>query len=176
MKPYGDRNVNPSLRTMLREFTQTLRDNGDMSWTEIYAAGESLLRKKTDQHLDGLFNPPLLLATATLDDAIGQGLRMIELFSAAAGLDVIPLGLMQSPERIISECKRLSPDMLGLTILQYDTEELLEDMIAHIPDSIRVIAGGPIFRNRSVDDLKEKQYRVLNDVPAYLEYLLSLSA
>ncbi len=165
-----------NIRILLAEYVEKLRNGDSGSWGEIYQAGEELLDKKRIQRMTGLFKTPPRLMTATIDDSIGQGLRMIHLFSRIAGLETIQLGLMQTPETIISECKRRKPDLLGLTVLQFDTEDLLDDIIADIPNEIQVIAGGPVFKNMSPDMLKDKKYRVLNHVSDYLDYLLELSA
>ena len=112
------------------------------------------------------------MVTATLDDSIGQGLKMIHLFSEVAGVAVRPLGLMQSPEHIIAACQDLKPDMLGLTVLQLDTVEMLDEIADSIPTETHVIVGGPAFKLMPAAELCLKNYRVLNDVAAFLVFLL----
>jgi methylmalonyl-CoA mutase cobalamin-binding subunit len=142
------------------------------SWSEAYQSGQELLAWKKAEHVDGLWAVPPCLVTATLDDGIGQGLKMIHLFSELAGVAVKPLGLMQSPERVISACRELKPDLLGMTLLQLDSKEDLYDIIHQIPATIEVIVGGPIFKTMPGAQLHRERYCVLNDVAAYLGYLL----
>jgi len=45
------------------------------------------------------------------------------MFSKTAGLETIELGLLLTPEKIITACKRHQPDLSGLTVLQFYSEE-----------------------------------------------------
>ena len=85
------------------------------------------------------------MVTATLDDGLGQGLAIIEKYAVAVGIRLIPLGLMQTPEAVIDACRRHQPDFLGLTILQFDTEDDLTCIANHLPRKTRIVAGGPVF-------------------------------
>ena len=93
----------------------------------------------------GIWQHPPFMVTATLDDGMGQGLAIIEKFAALIGIRLISLGLMQSPEAIIDACRRHQPDYLGLTILQFDTEEDLTSISKNLPWKTRIVAGGPVF-------------------------------
>jgi len=44
------------------------------------------------------------------------------MFSKTAGLETIELGLLLTPEKIITACKRHQPDLSGLAVLQFDSE------------------------------------------------------
>ena len=70
---------------------------------------------------------------------------VIEAFAKAIGMEVIRLGLMQKPEEIITDCHKHPPDFLGLTVLQFDTEEDLRFISEKLPESTRIVAGGPVF-------------------------------
>ena len=113
------------------------------------------------------------MMTTTLDDAIGQGLQIIHLFSRLAGIDVKPLGLMQPPDNIIKACRQSKPDILGLTILQFHSEEILCDLVINLPSRTRVIVGGPIFKAMEPQELKQKEYLVLNDIRHFIDFLLT---
>ncbi len=89
-------------------------------------------------------NPPLMM-TATLDDGLGHGLEVIRMFSEAAGLEIIELGLLVAPEKIITACKKNKPDLLGLTVLQFDSEENILMISRNLPAKTKIIAGGPVF-------------------------------
>jgi methanogenic corrinoid protein MtbC1 len=93
----------------------------------------------------GLWDKPPLMITATLDDGLGQGLGIIRMFSETAGIKIIDLGLLVTPERIIAECKENNPDLLGLTVLQFDSEEDILMIRRNLPSKTKIIAGGPVF-------------------------------
>ena len=85
------------------------------------------------------------MITATLDDGLGHGLELIRMFSQIAGLEIIDLGLLVMPDKIISACKKNKPDLLGLTVLQFDSEEDILRISRNLPSKTKIIAGGPIF-------------------------------
>lgn len=162
------------LRKHLLDLLATWRREGLPSWTQAYQSGQALLGWKTEQQIGGLWERPPQLVTATLDDSIGQGLKMIHLFSEVAGVVVTPLGLMQPPEHIVSTCRQLRPDILGMTVLQFDTVDLLDEIADNIPEETQMIVGGPALKMMTTAELRLKNYRVIREVAAYLEYLLGL--
>jgi len=85
------------------------------------------------------------MLTATLDDGLGHGLEVIRMFSEVAGLEIIELGLLVAPEKIITACKKNKPDLLGLTVLQFDSEENILMISRNLASKTKIIAGGPIF-------------------------------
>ena len=93
----------------------------------------------------GLWDNPPLMITATLDDGLGQGLQIIRMFSEIAGLELIDLGLLVAPEKITTACQKNKPDLLGLTILQFDSEENILTISKNLPSKTKIIAGGPVF-------------------------------
>jgi methanogenic corrinoid protein MtbC1 len=86
------------------------------------------------------------MITATIDDGLGHGLEVIRMFSEAAGLEIIDLGVLVTPEKIIAECKKNQPDLLGLTVLQFDSEENILKISKNLPSKTKIIAGGPVFK------------------------------
>ena len=166
--------ASPSIREILEELSQVLHADSSWSRAEIFRAGEILLDRKKASSIQGLWQSPPLMITATLDDAVGQGLTIIHLFSRLAGLDLRPLGLMQTPEEIIDACRQSLPDILGMTLLQFYSEETLCEIIENLPLQTRVIAGGPIFRSFSQEELDTKGYLVLNGIRHFLDFLLGL--
>ncbi|MEK6194040.1 MAG: cobalamin B12-binding domain-containing protein [Deltaproteobacteria bacterium] len=161
------------MRRILEELSQVLRADKSWSRAEIFRAGEILFDRKKASPVKDLWHSPPTMMTTTLDDAIGQGLQIIHLFGRLAGVDVKPLGLMQSPEDIISSCRQQMPDILGLTILQFHSEETLCEIIANLPSHIQVIVGGPIFRSMGLEKLDAKDYLVLKDIKHFIDYLLT---
>ena len=165
-----------ALRRVITDCARMLADNPGLSGSQILHRGRELQAWKKARGLEGIFLRPPTLMTATLDDGIGQGLTAIHCFAELAGLGLVPLGLMQTPETIVTECRRQQPDLLGLTILHYDTEEVLcDDIIPHLPKNIRIIVGGPVFAAMGPKTLAEKPYRVLNNINLFLNYLLDLN-
>jgi len=108
-------------------------------------AAEDLREWKRKTGVSGLWDNPPLMMTATLDDGLGHGLEVIRMFSEAAGLDIIELGLLATPEKIITACKKHKPDLLGLTVLQFDSEENILMISRNLPSKTKIIAGGPVF-------------------------------
>jgi methylmalonyl-CoA mutase cobalamin-binding subunit len=133
----------------LRGAVQQLVDNwcafGLPSRQNIDAAFKRLngLRERLD--VPGLWERSPTMLTATLDDGIGQGLAVIENGAAAIGIHLISLGLMRSPEAISDACRRHQPDWLGVTVLQFDTEDDLKWIAQRLPRRTRIVAGGPVF-------------------------------
>lgn len=123
----------------------------------------------------GLWEAPPLMVTATLDDGLGQGLMIIQQFAEAVGMRILPLGLMQSPEHIISVCQKEKPDFLGLTILQFDTEEELTAIARAVPSSTRLICGGPVFNADSDLAGRSGVHFVARHVGVFLRIVLTLS-
>ena len=164
----------PNMRNMLEELSQLLHADGSWSRAEIFQAGEILLDRKNAFSIKGLWPSPPLMITATLDDAVGQGLTIIHLFSQLAGVDVKPLGLMQSPKKIIDACRQSLPDILGMTILQFHSEETLCDMAESLPSQTQIVVGGPIFKTFSQKELDGKGYQVIDNVRYFLDFLLDL--
>jgi methylmalonyl-CoA mutase cobalamin-binding subunit len=165
-----------TLRTVLADGARFLAANPGMTSSELLAAGRELLARKKAEGLAGIFPVPPRLMTATLDDGLGQGLSLIHCFAELAGLTILPLGLMRTPAAVVDECRRQRPDILGLTVLHDDTEEdLCELIIPRIPDTVRVIVGGPVFKAMTAETLARKPYRVLNSIPLFLAFLLDMN-
>lgn len=95
--------------------------------------------------VNGIWDQSPSMVTATLDDGLGQGLAIIEKFAVVVGIRLIHLGLMQTSEAIIDACRRHQPNYLGLTILQFDTEDDLTCIANQLPRKTRIVAGGPVF-------------------------------
>jgi len=112
------------------------------------------------------------MLTATLDDGIGQGISLIERFAAAAGLEVQRIGLLQYPGFILERCHILQPAMLGLTVLQLDSDDDLAEVGLNRPVQTSIVAGGPAFK---FDPEMGKRCRVdyiAPNVAYFINYLL----
>jgi methylmalonyl-CoA mutase cobalamin-binding subunit len=119
--------------------------NGLPSRQGLEEAAQKLERMRERDPVQGLWEDPPSMVTATLDDGLGQGLAIIEKYAAAIGIRLISLGLLQSPEAVTDACRRHQPDFLGLTILQFDTEGDLAAIAKNLPAKTKIVAGGPVF-------------------------------
>lgn len=138
----------------------------------VVGTAEALSQWKQAHQLVGLWPNRPLMVTATLDDGLGYGIDIIKRYAQMAGLDVNPLGLLQKPESILDTCRKLKPAILGLTILQWDSEADLEAVGMNRPQGTCLIAGGPVFK---FDPDMAKRCRVdfvAPNVAYFLDYLL----
>lgn len=149
--------------------------SGLPSRTVLESAAGQLLSRRFSFKSSGLWEVPPLMATATLDDGIGQGLMIIHQFAEAVGMRVDHLGLVQSPERILSACRQKKPDFLGMTILQFDSEEDLTTIARGLSKDTRLICGGPVFSADSEFAQRCGVDFVAGHVGVFLEILLTIS-
>ncbi len=160
------------LRSKIHEVLKILRQTSHPSRTLFMDEARNLLEWKNIHGISGLWDQPPLMLTATLDDGWGHGLEVIRLYADAAGVRVHHLGLLCTPEFIIRECLQYRPDILGMTVLQFDTEEAVAMIRQNIPEKTRIVAGGPLFRadpefaQRAGIDVTAK------DAVEFMEYLL----
>ena len=163
-----------TLKARLSELVTGLRADGRPARTELAAAAAEVQQWKTANKVGGLWPNPLLMVTATIDDAMGHGLELIHQYAELAGLKVRALGLLQSAETITAACRELRPALLGLTVLQFDTEDDLIRIARDIPGGTRIVAGGPVFK--ADPDLARRAgiHRVASDAADFLSFLLTL--
>jgi methylmalonyl-CoA mutase cobalamin-binding subunit len=122
--------------------------------------------------VQGIWEHPPAMVTATLDDGLGQGLAIIETFAGVIGIRLISLGLMQTPEAVIHTCLRDRPDFLGLTILHFDTEDDLTAIAKHLPTETRIVAGGPAFKGDPDFAGRTGTHFVANNVADFMRFML----
>ncbi len=134
-----------AFRRKLRGLSGSWRNSGIPSRQALESALAELNGWKAAQGIHGLWPEPPLMLTATLDDGLGQGLAMIRPVAEVAGLRVAHLGLLLTPELIIAACRGQRPMLLGLTVLQLDTEDDLARIGGHLPAGTVLVAGGPAF-------------------------------
>ena len=137
------------------------------------AAGD-LREWKVETSCSGLWDIPPLMMTATLDDGLGHGLEVIRLFSEAAGLEIIELGLLVTPEKIITACKKYKPDLLGLTVLQFDSEENILMISKNLPERTKIIAGGPVFTGDRGFARRAGIHFAAKNVAYFIQFLLQV--
>jgi hypothetical protein len=139
------KNKNQDLRERLVHLISEWKTIGRPTRTGYQSAAEAIIHWRKKNSISGLWKVPPVFVTATIDDGWGHGLQLIQLWAKAVGLKVQPLGLLVKPEEIIRKCRRLNPDLLGMTILQFDSEDDLIFITQNLPSKTFVIAGGPVF-------------------------------
>ncbi len=163
-----------TLRARLKKLVAGLVEDGRPTHTELAAAVAEIQQWKTEQQVAGLWKDPPLMVTATIDDAMGHGLDLIHQYAELAGLQVHPLGLLQSAETIIVACREMEPALLGLTVLQFDSEDDLVLIAQSIPETTRIVAGGPVFKADPELSHRIGIHRVAVDAADFLKFLLTL--
>ena len=136
---------NQALRERLTDLLHEWNASGKPTRTGFQSSAKEMIHWKKKNHVSGLWEIPPLLTTATIDDGWGHGLELIHLWAKVVGLKVQFLGLLLTPEEIIRKCLQIHPDFLGMTVLQFDTEDDLILITRNLPPKTRLIAGGPIF-------------------------------
>lgn len=133
------------LLTRIQTLLDTWRQTGVPPRATLHETADALLQWRREEGLPGLWkNPPRMLG-ATLDDGWGHGIQLILKYAEALGVETVFSGLLLTWEQIVAACRAQSTDILGLTVLQLDTEDLLIPLRAHLPSHIKIVAGGPVF-------------------------------
>ncbi len=119
-----------------------------------------------------LWPRPIRMLTATVDDGWGHGLEIIQALAEAVGVRVAPLGLLQAPEAIVAACQRKRPDLLGLTILQFDSDDAVRHIVAHLPAATTLVAGGAAYQYDPDFAARTRTPFVARHGAAFLRFLL----
>jgi methylmalonyl-CoA mutase cobalamin-binding subunit len=112
------------------------------------------------------------MVTATLDDGWGHGLAVIEALAVAVGVVVHALGVRQPPATIVNACHDKQADLLGLTVLQFDSDEDLIAITRALPPETTLIAGGAAFIYDPEFAARTGTPVVARDGAAFLTFLL----
>lgn len=164
------------LRVKLAQLSEKWQSKGLPSRSEIEKAAGDLQDWKVKTDCSGLWRIPPQMITATIDDGMGHGLEIIRMFSKAAGLEIIDLGLLVPPEKIISECKKAEPDLLGLTVLQFDSEEIILKISGNLPPKTKIIAGGPVFQSDKGLARRAGIHFTAKNVADFIQFLLQFES
>ena len=153
-----------------------------LNWTTIpptreayLDAAKDLTAWRTRRNHVGLWVIPPLMVTATIDDGWGHGLEIIEKLAQSAGLHIHPLGLMQPSHVILEACWRIRPHFLGLTVLQFDSDDQLTEILHGLPASTRLIAGGAAFQYDTGFAERTGTHVAIQNGTAFLRFLLDES-
>ncbi|MBL0715761.1 MAG: cobalamin-dependent protein [Desulfosarcina sp.] len=120
----------------------------------------------------GLWSQPPRMVTATIDDGWGHGLEIIHALAEAVGVRVEPLGILQTPAAVVAVCRRRCPDLLGLTVLQFDSDDAVRHIVEHLPPATTLIAGGAAYRYDPDFAERTQTPVVARDGAAFLRFLL----
>jgi methylmalonyl-CoA mutase cobalamin-binding subunit len=134
------------LRRRLYEIARLWQKTAIPSHSRLVAEARQIAAWKKACGIAGLWAQPPLMVAATLDDGFGHGLEIVRLWAEAVGLRVHFLGLLQTPQQILTACRNLKPDLLGLTVLQFDTVDAVTEIAESLPSGTRLVAGGPLFQ------------------------------
>jgi len=134
-----------ALRAQITAQLEEWRPRASPSRQQLLKAAEKVAAWRRERQIESLWPDPPLMATATLDDSFGHGLEVIHRFAEAAGLRRVHLGKLLTAEAIVDGCRVHRPHLLGMTVLQFDTEPDLVAIRRQIDPAVRIVAGGPIF-------------------------------
>ena len=156
-------------RNRARRWVDTWRRQGLPTRHVLLKQASALKKSRGDARL--WRNAPTML-TATVDDGIGQGIDLIGRFADALGVRVVFAGLLQPPARIAAEARRVKAVLVGLTVLQLDSEPLLAETARLLPTETGLVLGGPAFRLDPELAERVGAVFVAEHVAAFLEFLL----
>lgn len=159
-------------RDAVRETADGWLADGLPSRQVLEESAVRLLRLRQKLQIPGLWEHPPCMVTATLDDGLGQGLAIIEQFADAIGVRLVSLGLLQPAAAIVNACRDEKPDFLGMTILQFDTEETLTTIAGQLPQKTRIVAGGPAFTGDPDFADRTGTHYAARNVAAFLRFML----
>jgi methylmalonyl-CoA mutase cobalamin-binding subunit len=140
------KNACNALQKHIEEIVNTWAETGVPARATLHEIADGILKWRQEAGIPGLWESPPLMLAATLDDGFGHGIQIILKFAEAMGVTSKFLGLMQSPEKIAAACREVHPVYLGLTVLQLDTDQDLAELRRLLPEKIKIIAGGPVFK------------------------------
>lgn len=136
---------NNTLLTKIQALLNTWRETGVPPRATLHQTVDDLMRWRKEEGFPGLWVKPPRMVGATLDDGWGHGIRLILQYAEAMGVETAFSGLLLTWERIVEACRAQPTDILGLTVLQLDTEDELVTLRAHLPSRTKILAGGPVF-------------------------------
>ncbi|MDY6790545.1 MAG: cobalamin-dependent protein [Thermodesulfobacteriota bacterium] len=157
----------------LDKLSKKWQSTGLPSRSGLENAASDLHEWKVETGVLGIWDQPPLMLTGTIDDGLGHGLEIINMFAEISGVEIIELGLLLTPEKIISTCNKYQPDLLGLTVLQFDSEEDILKISQNLPSKTKIIAGGPVFTADHEFASRTGIHFAAKNAADFIQYLLS---
>lgn len=166
-------NTDSKLGAKIRNLVDNWRQSGLPGQFTLHEIADELMAWRQNEKIPGLWTEPPVIFGVTMDDGWGHGIQIILKYAALIGCQTEFLGLLMTWEEIAAICQDRRPDILGLTVLQLDTEEDIGALREHIPAQTRIVAGGPVFK---IDDELASRVGidyVADDVGCFLNYMLN---
>jgi methylmalonyl-CoA mutase cobalamin-binding subunit len=163
------------MRDDISALLQKWRLKGKPTREDYLAGARTLESLRRESPRRGLWPKPPLMITATLDDGWGHGLDVIEALAAAVGVAVHRLGVLQRPEGILATCREQQADLLGLTVLQFDSDDDLTEITRGLPPETTLIAGGAAFVYDPEFAARTGTLHVARDGAAFLRFLIGFN-
>ena len=161
------------VRDHVQQLLQEWQRAGKPSREDYLKGARWLERQRSQSQYKGLWPQPPLMITATVDDGWGHGLDVMEALAMAVGITIDRLGVLQSPATILKACRERHPDLLGLTVLQFDSDDALKEIATSLPETITLVAGGAAFRY-DPDFARRTATRVVaRNGASFLQFLLT---
>ncbi|MBC2735225.1 MAG: hypothetical protein HF981_12780 [Desulfobacteraceae bacterium] len=160
------------MRDRLTDLLQQWSRRGKPSREDYFSMARELEALRRQSEWGGLWPQPPSMITATLDDGWGHGLDIIEALAASVGVAVHSLGVLQAPATIVQACRERQPDLLGLTVLQFDSDDALIHITRSLPPGTTLIAGGAAYRFDPEFAERTGTHAVARDGIAFLRFLL----
>lgn len=165
-------NTDNRLETKVQRLLRTWKENKLPGSTTLHEMADDLMVWRETDGVPGLWVEPPVMFGVTMDDGWGHGIQIILKYAGLLGCRTEFLGLLMTWEEISTICRNREPDILGLTVLQFDTEEDIAELRKNISPKTKIVAGGPVFK---IDDdlaLRVGIDYVAGDVGDFLNYLL----
>jgi methylmalonyl-CoA mutase cobalamin-binding subunit len=164
---------NDPLKIKLEALLESWKIDGLPGRQTLMDTARDLLDWRKAHGINGLWLNEPVFATATLDDAWGHGLELIGAYAQVLGMRVIPLGLEKTARDIIDTCQDLQPEYLGMTILQFDSEEDLCEIGKNLPAKTRLVAGGPVFKSDPGMARRARVHFMAKNVGEFIRFMMS---
>lgn len=161
------------MRDRVAEMLQDWSRQGKPTREDYLEGARKLAALRRQSEWGGLWRQPPSMITATLDDGWGHGLDIIEALAAAVGVAVHSLGVLQAPASIVQACRDRQPDLLGLTVLQFDSDDALARITRALPPVTTLIAGGAAYLYDPEFAERTGTHAVARDGIAFLRFLLA---
>ncbi len=159
------------MRTRIEAVLNYWRDNPPTR--EGYLETAAALTAGRQSELKPLWPRSPSMVTATLDDGWGHGLDIIHSLAEAVGVHIEPLGVLQSPEAVVAACREHRPALLGLTVLQFDSDDAVRHILAHLPPTTTLVAGGAAYQFDPDFAERTQTPFVARNGAAFLQFLLN---
>jgi len=161
-----------TVRDRVFEMLQDWSRQGKPTREDYLEGARKLEALRRQSEWGGLWPKSPSMVTATLDDGWGHGLDIIEALAASVGVEVHSLGVLQSPATIVKACRDRQPDLLGLTVLQFDSDEALIQITRALPPVTTLIAGGAAYLYDPEFAERTGTHAVALDGRAFVQFLL----